>query len=142
MTPDEFENMLIKHEGFNIVGGKHRLYEDTVGKLTLGYGHNVEDNGISDAAAMFILREDIAQHAKELADHFPIVRDLDSARYYVLVNMCFNLGIVRLAKFKKMWAYITDHNWHSASLEMLDSKWANQVGNRAIELSELMKHGD
>lgn len=136
MTSDEFEDMLIRHEGMEL-----KLYEDSVGKLTIGIGRNIEDNGITEDEAMYLLRNDIEKHAKELAEHYPIVRDLDDNRYYVLVNMAFNLGIYRLSQFKKMWANISVGKYAAAAAEMLDSKWATQVGNRATELAEIMKTG-
>jgi lysozyme len=136
MTPAEFEMMLIRHEGMEL-----KPYKDTVGKLTIGVGRNLDDRGISEEEAMYLLRNDIEIHARELADRFPVVRDLSGARYYVLVNMCFNIGIHRLAGFQRMWAAIDRHDYASASLEMLDSKWAKQVGKRAEELAEIMRVG-
>ena len=137
MSPAQFEAMLIKHEGMRL-----HPYKDSVGKVTIGIGRNLDDNGITEEEAIYLMRNDIESHAKDLAAHFPIVRDLDDVRYYVLVNMAFNLGIVRLAGFKKMWGCITTGDYEGASLEMLDSKWADQVGNRAVELSQMMKTGE
>jgi lysozyme len=54
----------------------------------------------------------------------------------VLVNMMFNLGRNRLGKFKKFIGHLENHHWKLASEEMLDSKWARQVGNRATRLSD------
>ena len=137
MDSDDFENMLMRHEGVET-----KLYTDSVGKLTIGVGRNIEDRGISEDEALYLMRNDIEVHAKELADHYPIVRDLDDVRYYVLVDMCFNLGIVRLAGFKKMWGCITIGDWDGAKREMLDSKWARQVGSRAKELAQMMQTGE
>ena len=136
MTPEEFEEQLIRHEGLEL-----KLYECSEGKLSIGVGRNLEDRGITEEEAMILLRNDIMTHAAELAERFPGVRDFDSARYYVLVNMAFNLGVSRLAKFKKMWAALEDRNYELAAAEMLDSKWATQVGTRAIELSNIMRYG-
>ena len=55
--------------------------------------------------------------------------------------MMFNLGKTRLSKFVKMRDAIEDHDYNRAAKEMLDSKWADQVGNRAVELAELMRGG-
>ena len=57
----------------------------------------------------------------------------------VIVNMCFNMGAPRLSQFKKFIRAIHDEEWATASLEMLDSKWANQVGERANRLSDRIK---
>lgn len=137
MTSEQFEQMLIDHEGLEL-----KPYTDTVGKVTIGVGRNLDDNGITKDEALYLMRNDIETHAKELADHFPIVRDLDDVRYYVLVDMAFNLGLVRLSKFKKMWGCVSVGDYEGASVEMLDSKWATQVGRRAIRLSKMMKTGE
>ena len=137
MTSDEFEKQLTKHEGIVL-----HPYKDSVGKLTIGIGRNLDDRGISKDEAIYLLHNDIEIHARELAQHFPIVNDLDTVRYYTLVNMCFNLGIVRLASFKKMWGNISVQNWKGAAEEMLDSKWHSQVGARAEELALQMETGE
>ena len=56
--------------------------------------------------------------------------------------MTFNLGMPRLKKFSKMISAIEEKEWTLASKEMLNSKWANQVGNRANRLSEMMEIGE
>tara|TARA_R100001460_G_C3417066_1_gene160404 strand:- start:237 stop:416 length:180 start_codon:yes stop_codon:yes gene_type:complete len=58
------------------------------------------------------------------------------------MDMAFNMGVPRLCKFKNMWAAIHDGNYEIASLEMMDSRWARQVGSRAVKLSDAMKAGE
>jgi lysozyme len=58
------------------------------------------------------------------------------------MDMAFNMGVPRLCKFKNMWAAIYDGNYEIASLEMMDSRWAKQVGSRAVKLSDAMKAGE
>ena len=67
--------------------------------------------------------------------------DLNDVRQEVLANMRFNLGLANLRKFKRMIAALERRDWVDASREMLDSKWATQVGNRAIRLSNAMRTG-
>ncbi|MCZ6898261.1 MAG: lysozyme, partial [Betaproteobacteria bacterium] len=67
---------------------------------------------------------------------------LDEVRTAVIVNMVYNLGLTRFSKFKKTIGFIELNEWEMASVEMLNSKWANQVGSRANELSEMMKTGE
>lgn len=136
MTSEEFEQMLMQHEGVKL-----KPYHCTAGKLTIGVGRNLDDVGISEEEALYLMRNDIERAARDLADHFPIVRDLDDVRYYVLVDMAFNLGIVGLGRFKKMWACISVRDYECAAREMLDSKWAEQVGKRALKLSKMMRTG-
>jgi lysozyme len=59
-----------------------------------------------------------------------------------LVDMGFNLGIPRLMKFKKMWEAIERQDFEWAAAEMLNSRWAKQVGKRADNLSKTMEHGE
>ena len=127
---------LKRHEGF-----RSKPYHCTAGKLTIGYGRNLDDVGISKTEAEQLLKNDIQQCINQLIARFPVVEKLDTVRFDCLINMCFNLGITRLSKFKKMWAAIEAKQYRRASEEMLDSKWANQVGVRAQELAYQMLTG-
>ena len=136
MTPTDFEQMLIRHEGLKL-----KPYKCTAGKLTIGVGRNIEDMGITEDEAIYLLRNDVARFAAELAQAKPIVKSLDDVRYYVLLNMAFNLGVSRLLKFEKMWKAIEDQRYVDAALEMKDSRWCEQVGGRCSELAALMESG-
>lgn len=130
-----FERQLIRHEGLKL-----SPYHDTEGILTIGVGHNLE-RGISESIAMAMLREDIQVHAEEMEQVFPITTRLDEPRYYVLLNMCFNMGCTRMKGFKRMWKAVEGEDWGQAAVEMLDSKWSRQVGRRSHELADIMKTG-
>ena len=67
---------------------------------------------------------------------------LDDVRQNVLLEMCFNLGAPRLNQFYKMWEAVERRDFKEAAAQMLDSKWAQQVGQRAITLSAMMKSGE
>lgn len=136
MDEASFIEQLIVHEGFELMP-----YTDTVGKVTIGVGRNLTDRGISEDEALYLLKNDISLHKEELERSFPIVKSLDSVRYYVLLDMAFNMGIPRLQKFRRMWVYIQTSDYDKAAIEMLDSKWATQVGRRAKNLSEQMRTG-
>lgn len=126
---------LRRYEGFS------RLpYKCPTGHLTIGYGHNLE-NGISAAAAEFILQEDLARAERAVKDAFPWWWKLDDARQFVLVDMAFNMGLAGLRGFKKMLAAVESGDYKRASKEMLDSKWAFQVKGRAVELAKIMETG-
>ena len=60
----------------------------------------------------------------------------------IVANMAFNLGMPRLNKFKKMWSAIEDEDYNNAAVEMLDSRWAEQVKGRATRLSNIMRTGE
>ena len=128
---------LVRHEGLRL-----KPYRCTAGKLTIGIGRNLEDRGISQKEAYAMLERDIQDCEQWLIDEIPeVYNKLDEVRQSVLLNMCFNLGIKGLLEFKNTLAFIRAGDWERAANGMLASKWAKQVGKRAIELSELMRKG-
>lgn len=124
--------MLKKHEGF-----RSFPYKCTAGKLTIGYGFNL-DAGITSEEADFLLKARVDRVEKWLASH-EWYRALDENRRDVLSNMAYNLGVAGLFKFKNMIKALEDGDYNKAAEEMLDSKWASQVKGRAIELAEIMR---
>ena len=127
---------LRRYEGFSKLP-----YKCPTGHLTIGYGHNLE-NGISKEAAEFILQEDLARAERAVKNSFPWWWKLDDARQFVLVDMAFNMGLAGLKGFKKMLAAVEQGDYQTAAKEMLASKWAVQVGRRAVELSKIMQTGE
>lgn len=113
-------------------------YRDTVGKLTIGFGRNLDDVGITREEAEIMLDNDIEQVRSELS-RFDWFEQLDSKRRDVIMNMCFNLGLPTLLKFENMIAALSAHQYQRAADEMLDSLWARQVGKRAERLAETMR---
>jgi lysozyme len=132
---EHLENQLRRHEGF-----RSKPYQDTVGVWTVGWGHNLTAGGLSRAACTVIFYEDL-EVAKKAASGLTGWGGCNAARQNVLVNMAFNLGGSRLARFKNMLAAIERKDFETAAREMLQSKWAEQVGSRAKELAEQMKTG-
>ena len=129
--------MLRRHEGRRLFP-----YKCTAGKITIGYGRNIEDTGISEEEAEMMLQADIERCIIELVDKTDYFATLDEPRQTVLINMLFNLGWSRFNRFKKMIKALRDGNYNRASIEMLDSKWADQVGCRSTELAEIMRTGE
>lgn len=125
-----------RHEGLRL-----KPYKCPADKLTIGYGRNIEDNGISEFEAEYLLNNDIRQTLEQIKAEFEFFDSLNEARQAVIVNMVFNLGLPRFKKFKKAIAAIEQQNFLAASKEMLDSRWARQVSKRADELAEQMKQG-
>ena len=97
--------------------------------------------GITENGAKHLLGNDIDIVERELSSVHPCIKDLNEARQIVCLNMAFNLGVPRLCKFKKMWAAIHSEDFSSAAKEMLHSRWAKQVKDRAIRLSKIMRKG-
>ncbi len=134
---DRIKEQLIRHEGLRL-----KPYRCTAGKLTIGIGRNLDDCGISQSEAYVMLINDIMNCEKQLQAKIPdIYNGLDEVRKSVLLNMCFNLGINGLLGFKNTLAFVKAGDWERAANNMLVSRWAKQVGRRAIELSELMRKG-
>ena len=128
---------LVRHEGLKL-----KPYRCTAGKLTIGIGRNLDDCGISQKEAYAMLERDILDCEQRLIDEIPeIYNNLDEVRQSVLLNMCFNLGIKGLMGFKTTLSFIAAGDWERAANNMLASKWAKQVGRRAIELAEMMRKG-
>lgn len=136
MNKTKLAEQLKKHEGLKL-----KPYTDTVGKLTLGIGRNLEDKGITEQEALFMLNNDVDYFYSKLCQRINWMKTLDDARQNVLVNMAFNLGIAGLMSFKKMLLACEYGNFKIAATEMLNSKWAEQVGYRANELAEQMRTG-
>ena len=134
----KYKNMTKTFEGLRL-----KPYKCTAGKLTIGYGRNLEDVGISQAEADMMFERDFAiaeSEVKRLCKEFNIdCESLIEQRFYVLTDMMFNLGYNRLSKFKKFLYALKTGSYAAAADEMLDSVWAKQVGNRATQLSVLMR---
>lgn len=124
-----------RHEGF-----RDKPYLDTVGKLTIGYGRNLDDGKLGFDEAELMLKNDLKQCVKD-AQSFTWFNGLNQARQGVVINMIFNLGLNRFKGFKNTIAHIEAANYEQAALEMMNSKWAVQVGSRAVELSKQMASG-
>jgi len=136
-TVDIVSKQLRRHEGLKL-----KPYYCTAGKLTIGYGRNLDDVGITKEEAEYLLQNEIRSCIADLQKKIPdIYNTVNHVRQAVLVNMCYNLGITGLLKFKKTLASIQQGDYKLASEQMLQSLWAEQVGNRAKQLSELMKNG-
>jgi lysozyme len=133
----KLQEMLIRHEEKRLF-----LYRCTSGKLTIGVGHNIEDNGLTDKVVMMILDDDITEAVKQLHFHFHWFQELDNVRQDALIDMVFNLGIGRFLSFKKTISALSAGDYNNAAAEMLQSQWVQQVGNRAVELSEMVRTGE
>jgi lysozyme len=132
------EGQLQRHEGF-----RSHPYRCSAGRLTIGYGRNLDDRGVSEDEAEYLLRNDV-DHAMEDARSYAGASwdGLNGPRRAVLVNMAFNLGMSRLLGFVRLRERLTAGDYHGAAEEMQDSAWAHQVGSRARELAEQMRTGE
>lgn len=122
-------------------GLRLKPYKDTVGKLTIGIGRNLDDVGITHGEAYLLLANDVARTYADLVKRAPWFEKLDDVRQRVLLNMAFNLGTEGLMKFTTTLTYIRAGNYKEAAKAMLNSKWAGQVGQRAVRLAKMMETG-
>jgi lysozyme len=130
------ERQLIAHEGLRTA-----LYHCTAGKLTIGVGHNIDDRGLTRDQCLVIFRDDIAEVIGELVVAFPWFERLHPTRQAVLVDMAFNLGLPKLRGFRRALAAMQDGRHVEAAVEMLSSKWADDVGRRALTLARMYETG-
>lgn len=128
--------MLKVHEGLRL-----KPYRCTTGRLTIGYGRNIEDCGIVKEEAEFLLIADIVRSEKELCGIFHKFNKFTNNRKAALIDMLFNLGKPRFKNFHNMIKSIKAGDWNSAAGEALDSLWAKQVGNRANEIAGMLRKG-
>ena len=125
------------HEGLRL-----KPYTCTSGKLSIGVGRNLDDIGISEKEAEMLLLNDIEEAKSQLATYFPWTQNLDEVRLAALINFTFNVGIGTVGKFVNAMALLKDGNYDMASEEFLQSRWANQVGQRAIDVTEQIRTGE
>jgi len=116
-------------------------YKDSRGVLSIGCGRNLESVGISAEEAEYLLGNDIYRAISGINKFLPWAATLDDARFGALANMAFNLGIGGLMNFEHFLAAMKDRDWPTAAREMLESKWATQVGLRAHRLSIQVETG-
>jgi len=129
------KDLIIEHEAVRL-----KPYRDTVGKLTIGVGRNLDDNGITQLEAMYLLDNDISDVMAELVK-LPWFGILSPVRQAVLVDMAFNMGVATLMTFHNTLEHIQDGEYDLAANSMFASKWASQVGKRAAEDADMMRSG-
>lgn len=118
-------------------------YRCPAGKLTQGYGRNLEvhplteeeklelnqDGTVSEFIASKWALKELQECEEKLMSNI-IYQKQTEVRKAVLLDMCFNIGYSGLMKFKKMWFALGERDYLSASREMKDSSWYIQVGTR------------
>jgi lysozyme len=141
MNNDRLTTSLRKHEGF-----RSTVYTCTpAGKFTIGIGRcidiSVAGAGITQDEAEYLLRQDINRFTAMTRGLIVTFDSLDEVRQETLVELCFNMGPSNLGKFSKMLAAIDVKDWDTAAAELLDSRYAAQVGQRAITLADQLRSG-
>ena len=132
--------MLKKHEGVET-----HAYHCSENKVTIGVGRNVDKSGglgLSDDEIDYLLQNDIDRVSVELDSEYGWFDDLDDVRQDAMIDISFNLGQTRLRAFKKALAAMDEGDWGEAADQFMDSRWSAQVGNRAKELTEMIRTGE
>ena len=140
MDLNKLSEMLKVEEGLRL-----KPYTDSVGKLTIGYGRNLDDVGISETEAAFFLGNDMAKHALLLDKNIPWWQNLDDVRQRVLCDMCFNMGwgdgTHGLSSFPNFLEHVRLGQYKDAAQHGRNSHWFNQVGRRGVRLMLMMETG-
>lgn len=140
MTPEgrqKLKTLLVQHESY-----KQFPYSDVTGHITVGIGRNLSDRGISTTEAFYLLDDDIIYFSSKLNHYLPFFGILEENRQIALIDMCFNLGVQGFLNFKQMIIALEAYDYERAAYEMLNSKWAEQVGERAACLANIIKTGE
>ena len=141
---DKLLESVKKHEGY-----RNKVYLDTLNKRTVGVGHLCVEDFWEDGKEydedflMGILEKDL-QSAIDQADDMCKNLKISSDAKILIIEMIFQLGGTGVSKFRKMLAALREDppNYHEASVQMLDSRWAKQTPNRAQEMAGHMKNND
>tara|TARA_R110000782_G_scaffold232377_1_gene318614 strand:+ start:904 stop:1320 length:417 start_codon:yes stop_codon:yes gene_type:complete len=131
--------MLRKHEGVET-----HAYKCTANKTTIGVGRNIDRKGgigLSNDEIDYLLSNDVKRVNDELTVAFSWYGVLDAVRKDAIMDMCFNMGLPRLMKFKKSLAAMYIGDYELAAAEFLDSRWAKQVGQRATTVTNMIRSG-
>lgn len=141
--------LIKRHEGLRL-----KPYLCTSGKLTIGYGRNLEDMGISEEEAEELLENDISRTLTELDDILErycgvqpygarrtpwLDPPVSSVRYAALADMLLNLGRPRFLGFRKMLEAIRFLDWDRAADEAEDSRWFRQVKTRGVTIVQMLR---
>lgn len=118
--------------------GRHLVYKCPAGKLTIGYGRNLEDLGLSEDEAKLLLENDILRCCEALGREYPWFKELSGARRDAVINIFYNLGATKFRTFKKAITAMERREYKEAGREFLDSRWATQVRGRALTLADMV----
>ena len=126
-----------RHEGYVGI-----VYKDSLGIDTIGYGFAIKDLELDEDICEIILERKLKELETRVNLKFKWFMYMPQEIKDVVMEMCYQLGVGGVSKFKKTIAYLQNKQWEEASVEMLDSLWAKQTPNRAKELSNRVKEVD
>tara|TARA_R100000234_G_C4955463_1_gene159313 strand:+ start:155 stop:565 length:411 start_codon:yes stop_codon:yes gene_type:complete len=130
MDYTRLSKQLLYHEGIRL-----KPYRCSADKLTIGIGRNIEDVGITEEEAFYLLNNDIKKVVEQCQRNFEWFDGLNDLRKEAIVNLVFNMGFGKFLQFKKTIKHIENEEFELAGAELLDSRYAQQVGQRAIDVA-------
>ena len=136
---DKLIEMLKQHEGVET-----HAYKCSENKTTIGVGRNVDKGGglgLSDDEVDYLLQNDIDRVISELNSEYEWFSDLDDVRQDAMIDISFNLGQTRLRAFKNALSAMAEGDWGEAADQFMDSRWSGQVGDRAKNLTDMIRTG-
>ena len=136
---NELIEMLRRHEGV-----RDKVYLCSAGYETIGVGRNISEDGLglSEDEINFLLNNDIKRVREELTEEYYWFAGLNDARQDAMIDLSFNLGQTRLRGFVKALEAMSREEFENAADEFMDSKWSEQVGDRALEVTEIIRTGE
>mgnify|MGYP003633599588 FL=1 len=130
-------------------GCSTKIYLDHLGFKTFGIGHLVRDSDpefhmevgeeVSVSRTTEVFEADMESVLSDCEKVFSDFYELPEEAHHIIANMMFNLGFPRLSKFNKMIKAVNERDWPEAANQMVDSRWYNQVPNRAKRLESRMR---
>jgi lysozyme len=132
-------NMLKRHEGV-----RNKVYMCPAGYETIGVGRNISESGLglSEDEVEYLLKNDILRCRNELLGEYDWFENLDSVRQEAMIDLSFNLGQTKLRTFVKALGHMADGNYEEAGREFYNSRWAEQVGDRSLEVCQMIGSGE
>ena len=129
-------DQLILHEGIRL-----KPYRCPAGKLTIGVGRNLDDNGISTQEAYVLLDNDLKRSVVDARGIVPGFEKLNDVRQAVMIDMVFNLGATRFSRFRGLLLAVGASKFEQAADAMTQTRWCRQVGRRCPRLVAMMRSG-
>lgn len=120
-------------------GARLHPYKDSMGLLTIGIGRNLDQVGISETEAEYLCGNDITRAEESLDRNFVGWRNFSDIRQEAIMNLCYNMGWGGLSTFRNMLAAMLAGNWDDAAAELLSSRYASQVGDRARRIAAMLQ---
>ena len=136
---NELIEMLRRHEGV-----RDKVYLCSAGYETIGVGRNISEDGLglSEDEIDYLLNNDIKRVREDLTEEYYWFAGLNDARQDAMIDLSFNLGQTRLRGFVKALEAMSREEFENAADEFMDSRWSEQVGDRAVEVTEIIRTGE